>query len=310
MGKQTANNPTDFIMPLNMNGMEGRMMHLPHPSKTRNKEILFVYGHHSSLERWWGLVKVLNRYAAVTVPDLPGFGGMDSFYKIGKEPSIDNLADYLAAFIKLRFKNKRINVCGLSFGFVVITRMLQLYPELAKRINILVSVVGFSHYDDFSFSRRRYLFYVYGARFFSHRMPAWAYRHIILQPSILRKMYAKTYNAADKFHALEAEEFSAAMDMEISLWQLNDVRTHFATSVAMLTIDNCNKKVELPIWHVSMRADRYFNKHIVEQHLQVIFQDVTHIESALDAHAPSVIADEKMAAPLIPPKLRRVLMKL
>src|ERR1039458_3592274 len=77
----------DYIVPLNINGMDGRMLRLPAP-KGKPAELLFVYGHHSSLERWWGLAQVMNRYGAVTMPDLPGFGGMDSFYKIGKKPSI------------------------------------------------------------------------------------------------------------------------------------------------------------------------------------------------------------------------------
>jgi pimeloyl-ACP methyl ester carboxylesterase len=104
-----------------------------------------VYGHHSSLERWWGVAKFLNRYAAVTMPDLPGFGGMDSFYKIGKTGSINNLADYLASFIKLRYKRKKVIVVGMSLGFVIATRMLQRCPELIKRVDMLVSFAGFAH---------------------------------------------------------------------------------------------------------------------------------------------------------------------
>ena len=81
MGKAEPK-PEDYIVPLNMNGLNGRMMHMPAP-KGRKREILVLYGHHSSLERWFGLAQVINRYGAVTMPDWPGFGGMDSFYKIG-----------------------------------------------------------------------------------------------------------------------------------------------------------------------------------------------------------------------------------
>src|SRR5205085_11669969 len=101
MPHKVTRNPVDYIVPLNINGLEGRVMHLPAPKtkKAGQREILFVYGLHSSLERWWGLTQVLNRYGAVTMPDLPGFGGMDSFYTIGKKPTLDNMADYLAAFV-------------------------------------------------------------------------------------------------------------------------------------------------------------------------------------------------------------------
>src|SRR3954468_11091969 len=123
MATKKSKNPADYIVPLNINGLDGRMLKLPAPAtkQAQGREILFVYGHHSSLERWWGLVQVLNRYGAVTMPDMPGFGGMDSFYKIGRKPTIDNMADYLAAFIKLRYKRKKIVIVGMSFGFAVAT---------------------------------------------------------------------------------------------------------------------------------------------------------------------------------------------
>src|ERR1700734_583988 len=96
----------DYIVPLNMNGLQGRMLRLPAPLN-KKREILFVYDRHSSLERWWPLARELNRYGGVTMPDLPGFGGMHSLYRIGEKPSLDALADYLAAFMKLRYKRRR-----------------------------------------------------------------------------------------------------------------------------------------------------------------------------------------------------------
>ena len=60
------------------------MMYVPGP-KNRDRNILLIYGHHAMLERWWGLVENLNLYGTVTMPDMPGFGGMDSFSKIGQK---------------------------------------------------------------------------------------------------------------------------------------------------------------------------------------------------------------------------------
>src|SRR5689334_14666025 len=105
---------SDYIMPLNMNGLQGRMLYMP-AKKKPGRDLLVIYGHHALLERWWGLVQNFNQYGSVTMPDLPGFGGMDSFYKIGQKPDLDNYADYLAAFIKLRFRNRRISIAGISF---------------------------------------------------------------------------------------------------------------------------------------------------------------------------------------------------
>src|ERR1700730_17200494 len=165
MAKKTLQSPADYIVPLNMNGLEGRMLRVPASGK-REREILLIYGHHAMLERWWSLVENLNEYGAVTMPDLPGFGGMASFAKIKKKPTIDNYADYLAAFIKLRFRRKRFTIVAISYGFVIVTRMLQKYPELVKRVDILVSLVGFVHKDDFVYSQPRRKFYQYGTRVF------------------------------------------------------------------------------------------------------------------------------------------------
>lgn len=287
------------------------MAHLPALKKTSGTEILFVYGHHASIERWWGLLQVLNRYSAVTMPDMPGFGGMDSFFKIGKKPSIDNLADYLAAFIKLRYKRKKVAIAGMSFGFVVVTRMLQRYPELTKKVTLLVSIVGFAHKDDFTFSRPRYYFYLNATRVLSHKIPATVFKYTAVNPLILRNFYARTHNAKHKFsQAKSPEEFKRLMDMEVSLWHDNDIRTWAYTSTQFLTFDNCKVRVNLPVWHVSAKADHFFDNNLVEQHMRVVFNSFSKTEIDVKTHAPSVIADEKEAAALIPPKLSKQLTRL
>ncbi len=305
--KKVAHDPADYIVPLTIDGLSGRMLHMP-AKGDHKREILFVYGHHSTLERWWGLMEVLNRYGAVTMPDLPGFGGMDSFYKIGQEPTIDALADYLAAFIKWRYKRKRVTVAGMSFGFVIATRMLQRYPELSGKVDLLVSIVGFARYDDFTFSKNRYWFYRLSAGFLSYALPAAVFRYLALNSFLLRAVYARTHNAKKKFEAaVSREDFGRLMDVEVELWQKNDVRTHMFTSVAFLTFDNTEARVDLPVWHVSAQNDHYFDNTVVEQHMRCIFTDFHLVETKMNNHAPSVIADAKMAEPLVPLKLRKIL---
>lgn len=304
---KTIPNPADYIVPLNMNGLQGRMLHMAAP-KGRNREILFVYGHHSSLERWFGLMQNFNRYGAVTMPDLPGFGGMDSFYKLGDEATLDNLADYLAAFIKLRYKRRRVTIAGMSLGFVIVTRMLQRYPDLTKKVDMLISVAGFAHKDDFTFSKARYLFYLNTARLFSLPGAATFFRHVCLNPLILRNIYQHTHNAKEKFHGAVAEELEELLNFEVRLWHDNDVRTYMRTSVEFLTLDNCKLKIDLPVYHIAISSDRYFDNHVVEQHFRVIFNEYHEIATLkLGNHAPSVIADAKAAAPFVPQKLRRLL---
>lgn len=306
MTKTSTPLPADFIVPLYINGLQGRMLRMPAP-KGKKREILFVYGHHSSLERWWGLIQDLNQYGAVTVPDLPGFGGMESLYKIGRKPDIDTLADYLATFIKLRYKRKKVTIAGLSFGFVVATRMLQRYPDLVKKVDLLVSVVGFSHKDDFTFSKTRWNFYRFVARTTSYRIPAWMFRTIALNPVVLRLAYHRTNNAKHKFKDMDKQQTKNMMDFEIHLWHCNDMRTHAYTSDQFLNLDNCQQRVDLPLWHISVDADNYFDKHRVEQHLKVIYKDVHVVDADLKNHAPSVVATTEEVAPLMPKQIRRVL---
>lgn len=306
MAQNKSDSPADYIVPLYINGMNGRMLRMPAPAK-HNREILFIYGHHSTIERWWGLIQDLNQYGAVTVPDLPGFGGMDSFYKIGQKPTLDNLADYLAAFVKMHYKRRRFTIAGLSFGFIVATRMLQRYPDLANKVDLLVSVVGFAHYDDFVFTKPRYRFYLGASKVLSHKLPSIFFKNVCLHPAVLRMIYARTHNAKHKFKNTSPEEFKRLMDFEVHLWRANDPRTHMSTTVEMLTVDNCHRKVALPVWHIAVEGEKYFDNNHVEQHFRVIFSDYNSAVSVLDNHAPSVIATKEDSAPLIPEKIRKLL---
>ncbi|MDQ2972940.1 MAG: alpha/beta hydrolase [bacterium] len=295
------------IEPININGLKGRMLVLPAP-KNKSREIVYVYGHHSSLERWIGVAEDLNQYGAVTVPDLPGFGGMDSFYKIGMKPTLDNMADYLASYVKMRYRRKKVTIIGLSFGFLVITRMLQRYPELGKKIDVLGSFVGFSHRDDFIFSKKRYWLYRIFASFFSFKYSAWLLRNLLFHPMLIRLFYKHSHNA--KFTDLDELQAKLATEMEVKLWQTNDVRTHMATSVGMLTVDNCQVRIPRKLWHVGVSGDHFFDNKVVEQHLRIIFDEVDQSMINVTKHAPSVIADKKSNQPFIPKRMRAMLNKV
>lgn len=297
---------TDYIRPLEMNGLTGRMLYMPAP-KNKKRNILLIYGHHSSIERMYGVAEDLNQYGSVTMPDLPGFGGMDSFYKIGMKPTIDSMADYLAAFIKLRYKNQTVTVCGMSLGFVIVTRMLQKYPSLTKKVDLLVSVVGFCHHDDYLFTKTRRNSYLLMSKVFSYRPFSDFFRNVILSPLVLRTAYSKMHNAKSKFANLSKADTKRTMDFEIYLWRCNEVRTYMRMGVAMLTLDNCQKRINLPVEHISVDNDQYFNHAFVEQHMRVVFTDFTDNKAIMDTHAPSIIADKQAAHSLIPKRIRTLL---
>jgi len=294
------------IQQININGLKGRMLRIP-SLKNKNKDILMIYGHHASLERIYGLADELSQYGNVTAPDLPGFGGMDSFHKIGMKPNIDNLADYLATFIKLRFSRKKITIVGMSLGFVIATRMLQKYPELTKKVEIIVSMVGFTRKDDGKVSKKMTRSYWALATIFSRRVPAWFFYNLVLHPSIVRAMYAKTPNAKAKFRHLSKDDFKRAIEFEVILWRVNDVRTYMIMLLEMLSLDNCTKQIKLPVYHISVDGDQYFDNSVVEQHMRVIFTDFTEFKAVLPNHAPSIVASKEEAAPFVPKGLRKLL---
>ena len=296
------------IRPLDMNGLSGRMLYLPAP-KNKKKHILLLYGHHASIERMYGIAESLNTYGSVTLPDLPGFGGMDSFYSIGMKPSIDTMADYVASFIKLRFRGKRITIVGMSLGFAIVTRMLQRYPELVKKVDLLISLVGLSHYQDIVFKKPRVIMYKSLAEIFSFRITAALFHSIILSPVAIRTAYAKTHNAKNKLVHLSEVERKRAIEFEVKLWRSEDTRTYMRMTLAMLRLDNCNKQVDLPVEHVSIKDDQYFDHSTVEQHMRIIFTDFNEHVAVLPHHAPSVIADKSEAKPFIPKSIKKVLRK-
>lgn len=295
------------ISVIRINRLRGRMMHLPAP-KSKKREILLIYGHHASLERMAGISANLNKYGAVTVPDLPGFGGMDSFYKIGLEPTLDNYADYLAAFIKFKYKRKRLSIMAMSFAFPVVTRMLQKYPEITKKVDLLVSSVGFVRYDDF----RLPVWQQYGLRalgqVFQTRPMAFFMRHVMLTRPVIKATYFMVQRKHSKMKdASDLRVLHERIDAEVKLWQVNDVRTRMRTMADMFTTDVCSTKVDLPVYHVSVEKDRYFDNNVVEQHMRMIYKNFKNWPTLVPGHMPSIVATAEEADQFIPPQLKRLL---
>lgn len=295
-----------YISYLNVNGMNGRLLRLPAPP-TKNRQIFLLYGHHSSLERMYGLAEVLNRYGAVTMPDLPGFGGMDSFYKIGQQPSLESYADYLASLIKLNYKRRRLTIVAMSFSVPLVVRTLQKYPELARKVDLFVSIAGFVHHEDFTFSKNMYFFLRSLARTFSYRIPAELAKKIVFTKPVIKTTYRLVASRHSKIKdASNKAEQDRRIEFETGLWQMNDVRTRMSTMTLMFSIDLCDgPRLNVPACHVTATEDRYFDHKVVEQHLKVIFSDMEVIPSDMANHAPTIVATAKEAAPYVPKRLRR-----
>jgi pimeloyl-ACP methyl ester carboxylesterase len=211
--------------------------------------------------------------------------------------------------VRWRYKNRSVSIVGISFGFLVVTRMLQKYPDIVKKVDLLVSGAGFAHKDDLAFSRNRHIFYrsIYTA--FLPGPTAFIFRYGIINSLFLRTFYGRTHNAKNKFDGLNEEQKDAMTQFEIRLWHENDVRTWLRTCQEMLTLDNCHKQVDLPLWHIQVEADKYFNNDLVKQHLHIIFSDVFIVRAKLTKHSTDIIANAAAWNSMLPPKLKRELRK-
>ncbi len=305
MADRFSNNPIDYILPLNINKLEGRMMYIP-ASKDKNREILLVPGQHSLLERWWNLALNFADYGSLTMPDMPGFGGMDSFETIGIKPDIDAYADYLAAFIKLRFNRKRVSLVGLGFGFAVITRMLQKYPQLTKKVDMLVCLDGYMHKDDFRLSLLKRRFYYTVSKLLAAK-PVMAIKPFFINYPIVK--YFCSRSASVQNSKMTKAEFDALVLFETRLWQVNDLRTHWLTTSEVLNLDNCIGRVNLTVTHIMSKADQSLNNDYVREHMKVVF---TGYKCYLTRGKPaglSLLADKEEAGMLLPTALRNRLLK-
>ncbi|HEX5456707.1 MAG TPA: alpha/beta hydrolase [Candidatus Saccharimonadales bacterium] len=295
------------ITSLEINRLRGRMLRLPAPRR-KKREILLVYGHHASLERMFGIAANLNKHGSLTIPDLPGFGGMESFYKIGLKPTIDNYADYLATVIKLRYKQKRISIVAMSFSFLIVTRMLQKYPEIAKKTDLLVSSVGFVHHEDFSLPKWQQLGIRAIGRVFQFRLPAFIMRYTLLSGPFIKGFYNFIGASHSKMQDAGSKDVKKKrINAEIKLWHINDLRTRMKTLADMFKIDLCNAKVDLPVHHVYVDGDRFLDNKVVEQHMRIIYNDFIGLETDIKGHMPSIVATAEEAEPFVPKKLKRLL---
>ncbi|MBI4033877.1 alpha/beta hydrolase [Candidatus Saccharibacteria bacterium] len=304
---KTANAAAESIRPLYMNGLSGRMIKLP-PPRGKRREILLISGHHTSIERIFGLAEYLNRYGGVTSPDLPGFGGMDPFHKIGEKPTLDNMADYLAAFVKLRYKkNRRFTIMAVSYGFSVATRMLQKYPDIAKRVDALVSISGYTHKADFRWKKSSILLLGGAAWTVSFAPMSFFVKHTLLRAPVIKLLYRAAEKRHPKLKGVGNEERDERINFEIKLWRINDLRTYTYVSSRGFRMVPAKKHVDLVVHHVAIEDDHYFDNLLVEEHMRTIYKDFVLVKTKLPVHAPTVLATPKDVAPFVPPKIRALL---
>ena len=297
------------ISALDYQGLKGRLWRAPAKAPEKNKNIiLLIYGHHASLERNAGLVAYLQNFGQVVAPDLPGFGGMDAFYKLGQKPKLEAYAQYLHNFIEEHLPPQQsFSLVSMSFGFLVVTRMLQKYPQHAKNIKLLISLAGFVSSKALKFKPLRLKLYRFLALIIQWQAIAFIYRYLLLNSFILRRFYAHTYLARSKFAHKKSLEKKKLLEMEIKLWQCNDVRTWAATASMMLTIDIKDPLINITLHQAKPQGDQYFEAQINDAQLRSVFKKLVFYEVDFKTHAPTVIAQASEVEAFIPEKLHQEL---
>lgn len=297
-------NPADYIMPLNINGMEGRLLRIEAHNRHNKREILVIYDLESNLEKWWGLAVALKNYANVTMIDLPGLGGMDSFYSIGLRPTLDNMADYIASVIKLKYKRKNLSIIGIGFGFVLVTRMLQRNLEIASKVNMLISLNSYAHKDDFKLQDLdRHLMMLYS--FLASIKPV----ADILKLTMFNSLMLRARFPISKIKASRggpSKEFIRRF--KIDLIKATDLRTRMYLTYQLFKLDNCTSRVNQTLWHItSSNSDVSVDQKLVEQHFSIIFDKYIHLPTKIGGVMPLVLNDDRLARKYLPAKIRRQL---
>lgn len=308
MNKFMSSVPPEFLATLNMNGLRGRMLRLPAEGPTR-REILFVYGHRSTIESVYGYVQTLRSFGAVTVPDLPGIGGMESFFKLKERPTLDTMAGYLASFVKLRYRRRRLTIIGQGYGFLVVTRMLTNYPEIADRVDALLSIDGFAHHNDLRVSRLRRFPILVATTVLGRPYIAKLARPVLLNPALLRHVYTTRYGAPATVGRLSGAQRRSAVALEVLLWRTNDFRTYLSCIKTMLVVNNCRGRIDLPVWQLLSRNQTTIDELTAEQRLRVIYSHYHKVTISGDRLEFSGIVKPRSPTALTPRKIRRLLQK-
>ena len=303
---------TNLVAPYDQKTLTGRLLRVP-PTAPTNHVIVIIYGHHASLERNLGIVWYLRQFGEVIMPDLPGFGGMGSFYQVSLQPTLDNYAAYLDKFLRQHLQpNQTFTLFGFSFGFLVVTRLLQLYPAWRTQIQLLVSLVGFVTAEPMLTARRRF-WYKQLTNVLKTPPGAWFFRYVCLNRFVIRHLYSSTFLAKAKFTHLSPAEKKEHLEMEVTLWHQNDVRTWAYTGQIMLTCQLlASDSVQLPVsvFHVGFQGDQYLNNQLNLQQLQRLYPQFEYALVQATAHAPSVVATAEEATAFVPPELLSILKRL
>jgi len=100
------------------------------------------------------------------------------------------------------------------------------------------------------------------------------------------------------------------IDFEIKLWQCNDIRTYMDTTVTMMLVNLTKIKIGLPVWHITVDTDQYFDGRKVRASMRKVFKKITVYKAKISSHAPTIISNSDEVNSLIPKEIRKELAKI
>lgn len=291
-------------------GLRGRYGHWLASEPKAKRTFVLLYGQHATLERIVGIVEVLRQYGDVYMVDTPGFGGMDSPYKIGRTPNLDFYAEHLNNFVDNYIpKARQITFMGISYGFQIVTKTLANYPDICKRTEVAISFVGFVSYKDFDMPLSYKILLMYCLTNFGRTRLGNRIMSPFISGPVLNLVLrmSKPFNV--HYKTLQKNEVENYINQQIWLWTVNDNHTHAVTAWDFFKkTDLSDLKIDAAVIHAGVDNDHYFKNDRIVEELKNMYKDCQHFELDLDNHAPLEAKPDEVSE-LIPDKLKVVLRK-
>lgn len=299
------------IKPYEFEGLQGRYGHWPATHAKAKRTFVLVYGQHATLERLVPIIEALRDYGDVYLADNPGFGGMESAYKIGRYPDLQFYGEHLKHFIDEYIPaDRQLTLFGISYGFQMLTQLLHDYPELNPRVEQIASFVGFVSHKDFNMPKRISIPLMYLLTNTGRTKIGTAIYDRILSERLIGAVYSLTRPIQPKFKTLKGEEAKRYAQEQAWLWIVNDNRTHGVTAWDFFKRnDLTGYRLQAEAIHIGVPNDHFFNNVQIEAELKHMFPKLTTLRLNLDNHAPLDIDTPEKVKELLPAELDKILKK-
>lgn len=283
-------------------GLAGRYGHWPANRTNATRTFVLVYGQHATIERLKPIIETLQNYGDVYLADNPGFGGMDSPYKIKAYPDLDFYAQHLKNFIdRYVDPSRQLTLVGVSYGFQMLVEFLHSYPMYCQRVEQLISFVGFVSHKDFNMPKRVSIPLMYMLCNSGRTKLGAALYDRILNERLIMATYKATKPIQAKFKNLDGDEAKQYAREQAWLWLVNDNRTHGVTAWDFFKkTDLTAYRIDVEAIHIGVPKDHLLRNHQIEDEMSRMFSTFTAYSLHLDNHAPLDLDTAKKVQSMLP----------